>query len=63
MTKLTEAIFGHWIQMGREEMLSKCIEKFEELHEQYYSQGDYQAADLTVEMVAYLQDDLEALND
>jgi hypothetical protein len=50
-------------KQGREQMLSEVIAKFEELYDEYYSQGDYRACDLTVDMVAYLQDDFEALDD
>lgn len=46
-------------EQGRQQMLRKCIEKFEELYDQYYAQGDQRAADLTVDMVAYLQDDFD----
>ncbi len=50
-------------EQGRREMLSRVIEKFEQLHDEYYAQGDFKACDLTVDMVAYLQDDYEAIND
>jgi len=46
-----------WVQQGRDEMLRTCIEKFEELYDNYYEQGAYLQADLTVDMVAYLQSD------
>ena len=48
---------------GREEMLAICISKFEELHDDYYAQGDLVAANLTIDMVAYLQDDFEGISD
>jgi hypothetical protein len=56
-------LFERYREQGRQEMLSKVITKFEELYDEYYAQGDYKAADLTVDMVAYLQDDFEAIND
>jgi hypothetical protein len=48
-------------EQGRQEELARMIEKFEELHTDYYGQGDMTAADLIVELVAWLQDDWEAL--
>jgi hypothetical protein len=56
-------LFERYREQGRQEMLAKVITKFEELYDEYYAQGDYKAADLTVDMVAYLQDDFEAIND
>lgn len=56
-------LFERYREQGRQEMLAHVIRKFEELHDEYYSQGDYKACDLTVDMVAYLQDDFEALDD
>lgn len=53
----------HFRQQGRDEMLNRCIAKFEELYDEYYSQGDEVAANLTIDMVAYLQDDYEAISD
>jgi hypothetical protein len=50
-------------EQGRREMLAKVITKFEELYDEYYAQGDQRACDLTVDMVAFLQDDYEAIND
>lgn len=48
---------------GRDEMLAICIGKFEDLHDDYYAQGDFTAANLTIDMVPYLQDDYEAISD
>lgn len=56
-------LFERYREQGRQEMLAKVITKFEELYDEYYAQGDHKAADLTVDMVAYLQDDFEAMND
>lgn len=50
-------------EQGRQEMLIKVMEKFAELHDDYYSQGDKAAQDLIVDLVAYLQDDYEALEE
>lgn len=55
--------FRKWIELGREEMLSEVIWKFEELHDDYYSQGDLKAADFVVDLVAYLQGDEDGLSD
>ena len=60
---MLKAIKEHYREQGRAEMLAKCMEKFAELHDEYYQQGDYAAANLTVDMVAYLQDDYEAISD
>lgn len=48
-------------EQGREEMMLKIMDKFTELHDDYYSQGDQVAQDLVVDLVAYIQDDYEAL--
>jgi len=48
-------------EQGREEMMLKIMDKFTELHDDYYSQGDQAAQDLVVDLVAYIQDDYEAL--
>jgi hypothetical protein len=55
--------FRKWIQLGRQEMLSEVIQKFEEMHDDYYSQGDLKAADFVVDLVAYLQGDEDGLSD
>jgi len=48
-------------EQGRQEMLSKVMDKFAELHDDYYSQGDKAAQDLVIDLVAYIQDDYEAI--
>lgn len=58
-----EAIKEYYREQGRAEVLAKCLDKFAELHDEYYQQGDYVAANLTIDLVAYLQDDYEALSD
>ena len=58
-----ELLKERYREQGRAEMLAKCLDKFAELHDQYYEQGDLAAANLTVDMVAYLQDDFEAISD
>lgn len=55
--------FRKWIQLGRQEMLSEVVQKFEELHDDYYSQADLKAADFVVDLVAYLQGDEDGLSD
>ena len=56
-------LFERFREQGRQEMLAHVIHKFEELYDDYYSQGDFKACELTVDMVAYLQDDFEAISD
>lgn len=58
-----ESIKDRYKEQGRQEMLAKCIEKFAELHDVYYQQGEFEAANLTIDMVAYLQDDFEGVSD
>lgn len=48
-------------EQGRQEMLEKVMTKFTELHDEYYSQGDKVAQDLVIDLVAYIQDDYEVL--
>lgn len=56
-------IFKKWIQIGRKEMLSEVIGKFEQAYDDYYGKGEFESADLVIDIVAWLQDDFEALND
>jgi hypothetical protein len=56
-------LFERYREQGRQEMLAHVIHKFEELYDDYYAQGDFKACDLAVDMVAYLQDDFEGLDD
>lgn len=56
-------LFRKWIRLEREQMLSEVVQKFEELHDDYYSQGDLKAADFVVDLVAYLQGDEDGLSD
>lgn len=48
---------------GRQEVWQLFIEKFEELHDQYYAQGDGVACDLVTDLVAWLQDDWDGVSD
>lgn len=48
-------------EQGRQEMLMKIMDKFRDLHDDYYSQGDQKAQDLVIDLVAYIQDDYEVL--
>lgn len=50
-------------EQGRKEMLDKVMEKFRDLHDDYYSQGDRKAQDLVIDLVAYIQDDYEVIED
>jgi hypothetical protein len=50
-------------EQGRQEVWSLFVEKFEQLHDEYYAQGDLVAADLVTDLVAWLQNDLEGIND
>jgi len=51
-----------YIKQGRDEMLSEVIEKFESMWDDYYAQGDLTSADFVTDLVAYLQDDTEAIS-
>ena len=42
---------------GRQEVWALFVEKFAELHDQYYQQGDAVACDLVTDLVAWMQDD------
>lgn len=48
---------------GRQEVWALFIEKFEELHDQYYAEGDLVAQDLVTDLVAWIQDDWEGVSD
>lgn len=52
-----------WIDIGRKEMLREVIEKFQDAYDQYYGQGEFDAANLVTDMVAYLQDDKDGISD
>jgi hypothetical protein len=56
-------LFKRWIDLGKAEMLSQVIAKFEELHDEYFHQGEHAAANLVVDLVAYLQDDEDGQSD
>jgi hypothetical protein len=45
----------------RASLMSELITKLEALWDDYYSEGDYQSADVVVDVVAWLQDDVQAL--
>jgi hypothetical protein len=38
------------------------MHKFEELYDDYYGQGQFDDANLIVDLVAYLQDDYQAMS-
>ena len=46
----------------RKQYLAEIIEKFEELYDDYYGQGEFEAANLVIDMVAYLQEDYESMS-
>jgi hypothetical protein len=48
---------------GRQEVWTLFVEKFAELHDQYYQQGDAVACDLVTDLVAWMQDDWEGMSD
>jgi len=48
---------------GRQEVWTLFVEKFAELHEQYYQQGDDVACDLVTDLVAWMQDDWDGVSD
>jgi hypothetical protein len=52
-----------WIAEGEARMLSKVIAKFEDAHDQYFGQGDFESANLVVDLVAFLQDDQDGVSD
>jgi hypothetical protein len=54
--------FRKYIEQGRQEMLTQVIHKFQELYDDYYGQGQFDDANLIVDLVAYLQDDYEAIS-
>jgi hypothetical protein len=47
---------------GRQEVWNLFVEKFEELHDQYYAQGDSVACDLVTDLIAWLQDDWDGIS-
>jgi hypothetical protein len=51
-----------YIEQGRQEMLTQVMHKFEELYDDYYGQGQFDDANLIVDLVAYLQDDYQAMS-
>lgn len=53
----------YYREQGRQEVWALFIAKFEELHDQYYAQGDEVAAELATDLVAWLQDDWEGVSD
>lgn len=48
---------------GRQQVWALFVEKFGELHDQYYAQGDTVACDLVTDLVAWMQDDSEGVSD
>jgi len=48
---------------GRQEVWALFIEKFAELHDEYYQQGDAVACDLVTDMVAWVQDNEGGMSD
>lgn len=48
---------------GRQQVWALFVEKFTELHDQYYAQGDTVACDLVTDLVAWMQDDSEGVSD
>ena len=48
---------------GRQEIWALFIDKFAELHDQYYAQGDAVACDLVTDLVAWVQDDSDGISD
>ena len=51
------------IQKGRKLEQQRIIAKFEILWDEYYGQGDLQAADFVTDMLAYLNDDTGGMSD
>ena len=50
-------------EQGRPEVWALFMEKFAELHDQYYQQGDAIACDLVTDLVAWMQDDWDGVSD
>lgn len=48
---------------GRQEVWRLFMGKFEELHDQYYEQGDAVACELVTDLVAWVQDDWDGISD
>lgn len=60
---MKKGITEKYREQGRQEQLQLMISKFEELHNEYYGQGDLKAADLVTDLVAYIQDDFDGMSD
>jgi hypothetical protein len=50
-------------EQGRQEVWALFMDKFADLHDQYYAQGDEVACNLVVDLVAWMQDDWEGISD
>lgn len=58
-----DALKEKYREEGRQEIWGLFVEKFGELHDEYYSQGDRVAADLVVDLIAWVQGDEEGTSD
>ena len=54
-------LFRMYIEQGKQEMLSQVISKFESMYDDYYGQGEFESANLVVDIVAYIQEDHEGM--
>ncbi len=60
---IVEELSDKYRAEGRREVWTLFIDKFEELHDQYYQQGDAVACDLVTDLVAWMQDDWDGISD
>ena len=60
---MNEEFQEQYREEGRQQVWALFVEKFAELHDQYYAQGDTVACDLVTDLVAWMQDDLEGVSD
>lgn len=56
-------LFNRLIERGRHQMLSEVIAKFEDAYDHYYGLGEFESANLVVDLVAWLQDDKDGQSD
>ena len=60
---MIKKIKNNLIKKGRAIEQERLIAKFEILWDEYYGQGDLQAADFVTDILAYLNDDTEGMSD
>lgn len=60
---IVEELADKYREEGRQEIWALFMEKFAELHDQYYEQGDEVAQELVIDLVAWMQDDWDGVSD